>query len=569
MSNFFTNFFVSAKGIFKKASTVQKIALGLIIFFVILAFVFLIGFSTKSQSIALFGVEIKDQYLLDRISQRLDRENVKYFLSSDGRIYLDDEKLAKKMRAILVREELVPVHMDPWALFDIDRWTITDFERSINLRRSITRAVEQHIVALDDVDAVSVNLVMPEKALFKEAQEPVKASVRITPRPGSDIIANRKKVEGLVKLIQYAIEGLESDNIAIVDNSGTILNDFSNLDGIDRIDLAEKERKLKLKYEAMLRGEIDSALSKVLSIDRFMIARVNVKLDTSKETTESKEYAPIELQSQDPKASYNTRKVSDSTIISSQTQKKEYQGQGYSPWGPPGQEGNTPPEYQDLSDITGKYNESQEIKNVALNEKKSTSEKEPARIVGVSLGIFVDGVWNFVYDEKGDFVIENGMRKREYKPMALEEIKNIEDVLQSSFEYKPERGDSITVRNISFDRMNEFRKIDENYFASERFKYFLFIASVMFSLLILAFTIFFAISRELERRRRLREEELAKQAHLRRQQALMDGGDDIGVDDVVGGIREGDELQNNAELLAREKPEDVAKLIRTWLLKNA
>ncbi len=79
---------------------------------------------------------------------------------------MDDEKLAKKMRAILVREELVPVHMDPWALFDIDRWTITDFERSINLRRSITRAVEQHIVALDDVDAVSVNLVMPEKASF-------------------------------------------------------------------------------------------------------------------------------------------------------------------------------------------------------------------------------------------------------------------------------------------------------------------------------------------------------------------------------------------------------------------
>ncbi len=58
-----------------------------------------------------------------------------------------------------------------------------------------------------------------------------------------------------------------------------------------------------------------------------------------------------------------------------------------------------------------------------MNEKKSTSEKEPARIVGVSLGIFVDGIWNFVYDEKGDFVIENGMRKREYKPMALEEIK--------------------------------------------------------------------------------------------------------------------------------------------------
>lgn len=546
---------------------VQKVAFGVIALFIILAFIFLIGFSTKKQGVALFGVGIKDQYLLDRIVQRLDRESVEYIITADGKIYLSDENMSKKMRAILVREELVPVHMDPWSLFDIARWTITDFERNVNLRRSITRAVEQHIVALDDVDAVSINLVMPEKALFKESQEAVKASVRITPKPGSDIVTNRKKVEGLVKLIQYAIEGLESDNIAIVDNKGTVLNDFSNLDGIDRIDLAEKERKLKLKYESMLRDEIDSALSKVLSVDRFMIARVNVTLDTSRQTTESKEYAPIEIEPQDPKVSYNTRKVSDSTLLSSQVHKREYEGQGYSPWGPPGQEGNTPPEYRDLSDIIGKSNEFKEIKNVALNEKKSLNEKEPARIAGISLGIFIDGVWDFVYDESGNFIIENGMRKREYKPISDEALKNITDVLQSSFEYKPERGDSIAIRNVAFDRVNEFRKIDEDYFSTEKFKFLIFTVSIIFALLILIFMVFFIVSRELERRRRLREEEFSRQAHLRRQQALMDS-DDIGVDDVVGGIREEDELQSNAELLAREKPEDVAKLIRTWIVKN-
>ncbi|AHH12311.1 Flagellar M-ring protein FliF [Borrelia hermsii YBT] len=567
MNNFITKFFASVNKSFKKASIVQRVAFGVISLFIILALIFLVGFSTRKQGIALFGVGIKDQYLLDKIVQRLDRENVGYTITVDGKIYLSDENTSKKMRAILVREELVPVHMDPWSLFDIDRWTITDFERNVNLRRSITRAVEQHIVALDDVDAVSINLVMPEKALFKESQEAVKASVRITPKPGSDIVTNRKKVEGLVKLIQYAIEGLESDNIAIVDNKGTILNDFSNVDGIDRIDLAEKERKLKLKYESMLKDEIDSALSKVLSVGRFMIARVNVTLDTSRQTTESKEYAPIEIEPQDPKVSYNTRKVSDSTLISSQVHKREYEGQGYSPWGPPGQEGNTPPEYRDLSDIIGKSNEFKEIKNVALNEKKSLSEKEPARVAGISLGIFIDGVWDFVYDESGKFVIENGMRKREYKPISDEALKNITDVLQSSFEYKPERGDSITVRNIAFDRVNEFRKIDEAYFASEKFNFVVFAVSLIFAFLLLIFTIFFIVSRELERKRRLREEEFARQAHLRRQQALMDS-DDIGIDDVVGGLREEDELQSNAELLAREKPEDVAKLIRTWIVKN-
>ncbi|AHH05123.1 flagellar basal body M-ring protein FliF [Borrelia miyamotoi] len=566
MNNFITKFFASVGKGFKKASMVQKMAFGLIVLFVILALIFLVGFSTKKQGIALFGVGIKDQYLLDRIVQRLDKENVEYTVTADGKIYLSNGNMSKRMRAILVREELVPVHMDPWYLFDIDRWTITDFERNINLRRSITRAVEQHIVALDDVDAVSINLVMPEKTLFKESQEAVKASVRITPKPGSDIVTNRKKVEGLVKLIQYAIEGLESDNIAIVDNKGTILNDFSNLGGIDRIDLAEKERKLKLKYESMLRDEIDSALSKVLSGDRFMIARVNVTLDTSRQTTESKEYAPIEIEPQDPRVSYNTRKVSDSTLISSQVHKREYEGQGFSPWGPPGQEGNTPPEYRDLSDIIGKSNELQETKNVALNEKKSLNEKEPARIAGISLGIFIDGVWSFVYDEFGNFVIENGMRKREYKPISDEALKNITDVLQSSFEYKPERGDAITVRNVAFDRANEFRKIDEDYFASEKFKFLIFIVSIIFALLILIFTVFFIVSRELERRRRLREEDFARQAHLRRQQSLMDDSDDIGVDDVVSGLKEEDELQSNVEILAREKPEDVAKLIRTWIV---
>ncbi|BCR21729.1 flagellar basal-body MS-ring/collar protein FliF [Borrelia sp. HM] len=565
MNNFITKFFASVNKVFKKASIVQKVAFGFIVLFVILALIFLVGLSTKKQGIALFGVGIKDQHLLDRIMQRLDKENVQYTVTADGKIYLSNENVSKRMRAVLIREELVPMHMDPWYLFDIDRWTITDFERNINLRRSITRAVEQHIVALDDVDAVSINLVMPEKALFKESQEAVKASVRITPKPGSDIVTNRKKVEGLVKLIQYAIEGLESDNIAIVDNKGNILNDFSNLGGIDRIDLAEKERKLKLKYESMLRDDIDSALSRVLSGDRFMIARVNVTLDTSRQTTESKEYAPIEIEPQDPKVSYNTRKVSDSTLISSQIHKREYEGQGFSPWGPPGQEGNTPPEYRDLSDIIGKSNELQEIKNVALNEKKSLNEKEPAKIAGISLGIFIDGVWDFVYDDSGNFIIENGMRKREYKPISDEALKNITDVLQSSFEYRPERGDSIIVRNVAFDRANEFRKIDEYYFASEKFKFLIFIVSIIFALLILIFTIFFIVSRELERRRRIREEEFARQAHLRRQQSLIDG-DDIGVDDVVGGLKEEDELQNNVELLAREKPEDVAKLIRTWMV---
>lgn len=112
------------------------------------------------------------------------------------------------MRAILVREELVPVHMDPWALFDIDRWTITDFERSINLRRSITRAVEQHIVALDDVDAVSVNLVMPEKALLKSLKSLLRHLLELPQGPVLILLPIEKKLKDLLNLFSMPLKVL-------------------------------------------------------------------------------------------------------------------------------------------------------------------------------------------------------------------------------------------------------------------------------------------------------------------------------------------------------------------------
>ena len=55
------------------------------------------------------------------------------------------------------------------------------------------------------MDAVSVTLVVPKKELFAEDQKPVTASVIITPKPGSDIAVNRKKVEGIQKLIKFAV----------------------------------------------------------------------------------------------------------------------------------------------------------------------------------------------------------------------------------------------------------------------------------------------------------------------------------------------------------------------------
>ena len=53
------------------------------------------------------------------------------------------------------------------------------------------------------------------RKLFAEDQNPVTASVVLYTKPGSDLTTNRKKVEGVQKIILKAVEDLKTDNIVI------------------------------------------------------------------------------------------------------------------------------------------------------------------------------------------------------------------------------------------------------------------------------------------------------------------------------------------------------------------
>jgi len=86
--------------------------------------------------------------------------------------------------------------------------------------------ITNHIKALDDVDNADVSIVVPDRVLFAADQNSVSASVIITPKPGSDITTNLKKIEGIRKLLKLAIEGLKDENIVITDQNGLILNNF-------------------------------------------------------------------------------------------------------------------------------------------------------------------------------------------------------------------------------------------------------------------------------------------------------------------------------------------------------
>jgi len=569
MNEWFKKLTGQLKELWSKWTLVQKLILAAVVAVSIGAFIFLIQFNTTPSMTPLVGVPIVNQQERDAIGIKLDEEGIPYTVTEDFRILVKDADVARRAKAILIREDLMPGNVDPWDLFDQDRWTLTDFERNVNLQRSIVKSLEQHIQALDDVDGVNVNLVLPDDALFIEDQNPVTASVRITPKPGSDIVTNRKKIEGIVKLIQFSVEGLNEDTIVITDQRGVMLNDFTGMEDMDRIELAKRELLIKKDLENRYKGTILKAMQKIYSPERVQIINLDIDLDMGKKTENTLEYFPITMAEDNPATPFSELQVIESTPLSESKTVQEYEGTGFNPEGPSGQEGQTPPGYKDLEGLVGRYRDNSEMTNYAVNQRESQEEKSPWEIQRVTIGVALDGIWRLQYNDKGEVLVNpDGSLVREYTPVSEEDLKAAEAILEPAIGFNADRGDQVTVQHIPFDHTSEFEAEDETYRKQKQLQRTILGSMVILAVVLVAFIVFRLVSREMERRRRLREEELSRQHQAMREAALR-SAEEEGVDvEMSVAERARLEMQENAINMAREHPEDVAALIRSWLAEE-
>jgi flagellar M-ring protein FliF len=547
---------------------VQKIILLAVGAVVLIGIILLFAVSASPTRVEVFSRSIMDPADLDRIAQRMDEEGFSYSVTSDNRIVVDDETTARRARAILVREDLIPPETDPWEIFDVERWTQTDFERNVNLQRALTRQLELHVEALSDVDNANVTIAFPEDRLFLEEQNPITASVILTPKPGSDIRENRGKVEGIEKLIQFAIEGLTPENITISDLTGLVLNDFEGLFELDRIELTRRELELKATEERRIRAEVLDGVAGMVTADRVRIPRLEVEIDMSQRESVTREVFPITVVPDNPLTPYDDSQLELYVPLSVQSIEEEFRGTGYNPEGPPGQEGQTPPAYRDLQDTAGEWSNTSRTQNNEINTRETVETVSPS-LARRTIGVAIDGVWRNEYDENGQLVINpDGSIERTYTPPSRELLDSIGIIVEHAIGYDPSRGDAVTVQHIQFDRTREQLEEDAAARRQKQVQQIVLYSLIGIAVLLVAFIAFRLISREIERRRRLREEELARQHQAMREAALR-SAEEEGTD-VEMSVEERArlEMHENAVNLAREHPEDVAQLIRTWLMEE-
>lgn len=567
MNEWFKKLVSTIKEKWAKWSIIQKGILVGVIIAVIVAIIFAFKFSSTPTTVKLFNSPVlgDDQ---QKILNRLDKENISAEVDASGYIRVQDENTARRMKDLLIAEGLVPPNVDPFAGYFDRGWSTTDADQNVKKQLAITKTVKQHLEALDDIASADVNLVLPEDKLFKSQQDPVSASVILSFTSMSDMATNARKIKGVERLLMTAVEGLKKENISIADREGNLLNDDAGRADIDRLSLIEREQKLIQRQEIYYRAQILKSLQSIKGEDRIPEINIKIDMNMSEKKIDSVHYSPFVKKEDNPDTPYDDSIIQDSVVESSQTVTREWQGTGFNPQGPTGVEGQNPPVYSDMSNVISRQTETGVTQNFLVNTDNISEVVHPT-IDRISVSVNVDGVWQKEYDKNHNVVLDDqGKIKRTYIPVPKVELEEIAALVEGAIGYDRAKNYRVVVRSVQIDRTKEFEAEDEALRKARQTRITIIIVLSGLAIVLFLFILYRFISRELERRRRLKAEEERRRQEQARINALQIAQEEGMEVTMSVEERRRAELQENAIAMAKEHPEDVAMLIRTWLMEE-
>ncbi len=568
MNDFFkkiTQFFSNA---FSKLNQTQKIIIFSVIGVIIIALAVIIGFSSKPDKTLLFQKPLSPEDYA-KVTKALSDMNVSFSTKEDKYIIVKDQKTAETLRMKLGQQGIIPKNVTGWELFDTQKWTTTDFERDVNLKRAIKGEIERQLKLLDGIEECYLNIAWPKESLFSTNSEPITASLTIIPKPYSNILENRKQIEGIKKLVAFGIPGLKEENVVITDASGNIISDFSSQDNAAYLEIVKQQLQIKERERVKIEKRIREQLQKIIGPNKIDIQlELDIRFDQIQ--SEANKIIPVFIKEDNPNTPYDDSVVVSNVTISEQNIQKEYKGPQTIPEGPPGTEPNVPPGYKELLPSSVVVNENQQTKNYEVSREKVISNYTPYQINRVTCSVMVDGIWEIEVDSKGNLVVDKAKLgyKRKYTPLSEEELKKIEEVVKGAIGYDKARGDIVTVQNIPFNHESEFAAEDAIIKRRELLRKALITSFVSILVFLLIIVLYRVISAEIQRRKKLKEEELLRKQQELREKALR-AAEKEGIEVELSMEEKARlEMQENAINVAREHPEEVAKLIRTWLAED-
>lgn len=355
------------------------------------------------------------------IVSKLNEKNIPYQLKDGGKTVTVPKDLLHSTQMTLMSEigspKLGNLGLE---MFDKQDFGINSYAQKINFQRALQGELMRAINTLTAVKQSKVILALPNKKTFLEEGGKPSASVIVELHQGKELSAEQTR--GIRFLVANAVEGMDSDRVAVMDERGKVLTRENNgvTSGTDEI------LDLKRKIENEMENRIETILGKVVGQ-----ARVVAKVEA---TLQHRTISSVE-ESVDPEKT---------AIRSQQSEEESLDGSRINPAGVPGSRSNLPGA-ENAEQVGFKQDVKKEIKTTSFDVPKTIRNiKESAgNLEKLSVAVVVDGVLQTLTKEDGTI-------DSKWTPRSAEELAKYESIIKSSIGFNPSRGDTVKIENIQF-----------------------------------------------------------------------------------------------------------------------
>lgn len=307
-------------------------------------------------------------------------------------------------------------------LFDKTSFGTTEFVQKLNYKRALQGELARTVMAISAVEQCRVHLAIPEKSLFAregEYERPT-ASVLVKLRQGK--ILSSAQVDGIVHLVASSVEGLNSQEITVVDAKGNMLSKPSG----DVAGLSASQFDYQSSYSKDLEARIISILEPVVGKGKVR-AKVSAVIDFSRSETTEEKFDP------------------ESQAVRSE-QKQNEKSTTVGAGGVPGVASNLPGKTMVAATPSQGQSEKQsQTVNYEMTKITSRTVNAPGLVKKLTAAVLVDGT----------YTPQQGSKEMKYTPRSEEDVRRYEELVRETMGFTESRGDQIKVVNMPFEVARE------------------------------------------------------------------------------------------------------------------
>lgn len=386
------------------------VTLGAVILFGMLGFVYLLNQEDYQPLMSNLSPDDAQQVI-----NQLQSRGIRYKLDNGGRTILvpigsvDSARLEIASSGLMDRGSVVG-----FEIFDEGSWNITNFAEKVNFQRALEGELAQTIHTIAGIRNARVHLALGKESLFADESTPATGSVVVGLGMGGTL--GQDKVAAIRNIVARAVSGMDPNNVSVVSTDGQLLS--SSGGGSQMVN----------DQQLNLRKELEQELSrKVLAILERPVGASKVEVRTS-----------LDL---DYKQVQQKEILKDPVLLSEQKARRPGAGAG-SVGGIAGTAANQGAGPQSGS-AAGDGPWTDETRNFEFSTIERLLTSPGGSILAINMAVLIDDKTIRETDAAGDVT-----EKR--TPWTPEELEKLKSLVASTIGYRPQRGDQLTLENVSF-----------------------------------------------------------------------------------------------------------------------